>query len=423
MTTTNKKHVSKYQDKHHKKFPKGTKGVWVNEKSDGKYQLTNEEISLPAAVIKQSAIDNNQQWMQHFANHHNVKLSPHGKTTMSPALFEQQLDAGAWGITIASAPHAEVAVEAGARNIMIANQLVGKANMAMVANLLDAHDVTIYSCVDSLANAQQLNDFFHAHNQTLHVLIEFGVEGGRCGCRTEAEVHALAEFIAQCPALCLAGIEVYEGVIHGDNAEQDIRDFLATTVKLAETLKENTLIADTPIVTGAGSAWYDVVAESFAACQHLTPIIRPGCYLIHDTGIYQDAQNNVMKRANTNQGYACELGGDLQSALEVWAYVLSRPEPNKAVIGLGKRDVAFDAGLPIVEHVYRNGEKRAIEGLAATAVMDQHMFMTVEEGCDLQVGDIIGFSTSHPCLTFDKWKYVCVADEDYIVERVIETCF
>ncbi|MGR5062369.1 amino acid deaminase [Photobacterium sp. DNB22_13_2] len=424
MTQANKKHVSKYQDSHHKKFPVGTKGIWVDEKTEGKYSLINEEISLPAAVIKQQSIDNNLNWMQQFADHHNVKLSPHGKTTMTPAFFEQQIEAGAWGLTVATAPHAEVAASAGAKHIMMANQLVGKANMAMIKRLLTQHEATFYCCVDSEDNAKQLSDFFAGSKVKIHVLIEFGVEGGRCGCRTPEQVVSLAQHIDSLEGITLAGIEVYEGVIHGDNAEQAIREFLATTVHTVEQLKESGLIQlERPIVTGAGSAWYDVVAESFTSCQHLLAVIRPGCYLIHDTGIYQDAQHNVMTRAQVNQGYACDLGGDLESALEVWAYVISRPEPSKAVIGLGKRDVAFDAGLPIPERGYRAGDSIEVNGLEATAIMDQHTFVTVPEGRDLRVGDVIAFSTSHPCLTFDKWKHICIADEDHQVSSVVETCF
>lgn len=80
----------------------GTKGVWAQENPQGIYSLINEEISLPTAVIKQSALSNNLNWMQKFADHHQVKLSPHGKTTMTVDFFTEQLNAGAWGITIAT---------------------------------------------------------------------------------------------------------------------------------------------------------------------------------------------------------------------------------------------------------------------------------------------------------------------------------
>lgn len=387
------------------------------------YSLIDEEISLPAAVIKRSALKSNIDWMQSFANHHQVKLSPHGKTTMTPAFFSKQLEAGAWGITVATPAQAEVAALAGAKNIIMANQLIGKANMAIVAQLIRDYDVEFYCCVDSLINLDALDEYFANETKPLNVFIEFGVPGGRCGVRSAEELMELADSTLGMAGIKLAGIEVYEGVIGGDNAEEKIRAFLAHSLELVQKLKCVGLIEGQPIVSGAGSAWYDVVAESFANLTHTLAIIRPGCYAIHDTGIYLEAQSKVMQRAQANQGYACELGGDLNSSLEVWAYVISRPEEDKVIIGLGKRDVAFDAGLPIPEHAYRNGEAISVEGLTSIDVMDQHTFMKVDPSSDIQVGDMIAFSTSHPCLTFDKWRYVAICNDEYQVEEWVETRF
>ncbi|MEG3691596.1 amino acid deaminase [Vibrio coralliirubri] len=417
------KDVIKYQKDSLVLTEKGQKGRAVSQSENGIYRLVDEDISLPVAIIKQSALTNNLNWMQSFADHHQVKLSPHGKTSMTPAFFRQQLENGAWGITVATPAQAEVAAMAGAKKIIMANQLVGKTNMAIVEQLISEFDVDFYCCVDSSVNVQQLNQYFANTKQTLKVLIEFGVPGGRCGCRSPQEVLELAQTIQDTPALSLAGIEVYEGVIHGDNAEQDIRTFLKQALTSVESLASDGLIAGQPIITGAGSAWYDVVAECLANLTDYLAIIRPGCYAIHDTGIYLDAQSKVLQRAQVNQGYACELGGDLESALEVWAYVISRPEPTKLVVGLGKRDVAFDAGLPIAERGYRSGQAISVKGLTATAVMDQHTFVETDGSSEIEVGDMIAFSTSHPCLTFDKWRYIAISDDDHQVTNWVETCF
>ncbi|MEZ9205891.1 amino acid deaminase [Vibrio splendidus] len=417
------KDVIKYQKDSFVLTEKGQKGRAVSQSENGIYRLVDEDISLPVAIIKQSALTNNLNWMQSFADHHQVKLSPHGKTSMTPAFFRQQLENGAWGITVATPAQAEVAAMAGAKRIIMANQLVGKTNMAIVEQLISEFDIDFYCCVDSSVNVQQLNQYFSNTKQTLKVLIEFGVPGGRCGCRSPQEVLELAQTIQDTPALSLAGIEVYEGVIHGDNAEQDIRTFLKQALTSVESLASDGLITGQPIITGAGSAWYDVVAECLANLTDYLAIIRPGCYAIHDTGIYLDAQSKVLQRAQVNQGYACELGGDLESALEVWAYVISRPEPTKLVVGLGKRDVAFDAGLPIAERGYRNGEAISVKGLTATAVMDQHTFVETDGSSEIEVGDMIAFSTSHPCLTFDKWRYIAISDDDHQVTNWVETCF
>ncbi|MEZ8721808.1 amino acid deaminase [Vibrio pomeroyi] len=417
------KDVIKYQKDSFILTEKGQKGRAISQSENGIYRLIDEDISLPVAIIKQSALTNNLNWMQLFADHHQVKLSPHGKTSMTPDFFRQQLENGAWGITVATPAQAEIAAMAGAKRIIMANQLVGKTNMAIIEQLISEFDVDFYCCVDSSVNVQQLNQYFSNKKQTLKVLIEFGVPGGRCGCRSPQEVLELAQTIQDMPALSLAGIEVYEGVIHGDNAEQDIRTFLNQALTSVESLASDGLIKGQPIITGAGSAWYDVVTECLANLTDYLAIIRPGCYAIHDTGIYLDAQSKVLQRAQANQGYACELGGDLESALEVWAYVISRPEPTKLVIGLGKRDVAFDAGLPIAERGYRNGEAISVKGLTATAVMDQHTFVETDGSAEIEVGDMIAFSTSHPCLTFDKWRYIAISDDDHQVSHWVETCF
>ncbi|MEZ8435112.1 amino acid deaminase [Vibrio splendidus] len=417
------KDVIKYQKDSFVLTEKGQKGRAISQSESGIYRLVDEDISLPVAIIKQSALTNNLNWMQSFADHHQVKLSPHSKTSMTPAFFRQQLENGAWGITVATPAQAEVAAMAGAKRIIMANQLVGKTNMAIVEQLISEFDIDFYCCVDSSVNVQQLNQYFSNTKQTLKVLIEFGVPGGRCGCRSPQEVLELAQTIQDTPTLSLAGIEVYEGVIHGDNAEQDIRTFLNQALTSVESLASDGLITGQPIITGAGSAWYDVVAECLANLTDYLAIIRPGCYAIHDTGIYLDAQSKVLQRAQVNQGYACELGGDLESALEVWAYVISRPEPTKLVVGLGKRDVAFDAGLPIAERGYRNGETISVKGLTSTAVMDQHTFVETDGSSEIEVGDMIAFSTSHPCLTFDKWRYIAISDDEHQVTKWVETCF
>jgi D-serine dehydratase len=70
------------------------------------WNLLREDISLPAAVLYQDRVMHNLQWMQQFIEEYGLKLAPHGKTTMTPRLFDLQLQGGAWGITLATAHHA-----------------------------------------------------------------------------------------------------------------------------------------------------------------------------------------------------------------------------------------------------------------------------------------------------------------------------
>jgi len=385
--------------------------------------ILNEDICLPAAVIKKGALENNIEWMQRYADTRGVSLAPHGKTTMTPWIFQQQQQAGAWAIGVGSAWQASIAMVSGIKRVLMVNQLVGKANMQLVSQLKTQYpDVDYLCCVDSLANAKTLSAFFSANNQRLDILIELGVPGGRCGCRTTEQAQALAEEISTLSGLRLRGLELYEGVLHGENPQPKVETLLRDAAALACQLEQ--YVDGEFILTGAGSVWYDVVCNVWLTAQkpaNCRIVIRPGCYITHDAGIYQQAQDELMARDKV----ACDLGGDLVSALELVAMVQSVPESDRAIVNFGKRDSAFDAGLPQPAAHYRAGKSRELVAntIETTGIMDQHAMLKLKPGADVQVGDILVFSTSHPCLTFDKWKALLLVDEQYNVLETLETAF
>lgn len=397
------------------------KGYCLTDKAS----LLAEQVCLPAAVLSKHALENNQKWMQSFADKQNVLLAPHGKTSMAPALYQFQIDSGCWAISLATSQQVFAAYLAGIRRIILANQLVGKANIQAIAQLVSKGDLTLYCFVDSISNAEQLNAEFAEHQCHLNVLVEIGVESGRCGTRSPQQATALAEKIKQLEHLKLAGIGFYEGVIRDDPEGKLIREFVDNTAQLALRWQQQDRFDTTsPIVTGAGSAWYDIVASGLDRLKNtdFKLVLRPGCYLIHDTGIYQQAQNQVNERSSV----ACDITGDLTSSLQVWAYVQSVPEPGLAVVGIGKRDVAFDAGLPTPELIVQCPSQQPSTVSAdckLVNIMDQHAMMSCPADMDIKAGDMVVFSTSHPCLTMDKWRYVGLIDEQYQVQGHIKTYF
>lgn len=383
--------------------------------------LLAEEVCLPAALLKKTALENNIAWMQRYADARGVSLAPHGKTTMTPWIFQAQQRAGAWGIGVGSAWQASAAMASGVERVLMVNQLVGRANMQAVSRL-KAHYRTaeFICCIDSLANARALSTFFNERRQTLDVLIELGVAGGRCGCRSVEDALALAQAAAELPGLRLRGLELYEGVLHGDDPQPQVEALLRQAADLACRMEH--LVEGEFVLTGAGTVWYDVVcniwltAKKPARCRI---VIRPGCYITHDRGIYDIAQKALVAR----DPIACDLGGDLTSALELMAMVQSVPEADRAVVNFGKRDCAFDAGLPQPVARYRNGAQLSAEGIESVGIMDQHCMLRLAPGSDVQVGDILVFGTSHPCLTFDKWKTLLLVDEQYNVLEELDTLF
>lgn len=385
--------------------------------------LLSEEVCLPAALVKKTALENNIAWMQRYADTRGVSLAPHGKTTMTPWIFQAQQRAGAWGIGVGSAWQASAAMASGIERVLMVNQLVGQANMQVVSQL-KAHyrAVDFLCCVDSLANARTLSAFFSARQQTLDVLIELGVPGGRCGCRSVDAALALAQEVATLPGLTLRGLELYEGVLHGDDPQPQVEALLRQAAGLACQMAP--LVEGEFILTGAGTVWYDVVCNVWLAAQkpdRCRVVIRPGCYITHDMGIYEIARQELIAR----DPIACDLGGDLTSALELMAMVQSVPEADRAVVNFGKRDCAFDAGLPQPVAHYRHGKALPLQAdeIVSVGIMDQHCMLRLAPGCDVQVGDIVVFGTSHPCLTFDKWKTLLLVDDEYNVLEELDTLF
>jgi D-serine dehydratase len=388
------------------------------------WNLLREDLSLPTAVLYEDRLLHNLHWMQQFIAEYGVRLAPHGKTTMAPRLFDLQLQAGAWGITVATAQQARVAYEHGVRRVLMANQLIGKQNMAIVAHMLRDADFEFYCLVDSAEQIDQLAPYFSNCGLRLRVLIELGVAGGRAGVRGEQQLQSVLAALARAGrSIALSGVEIYEGVLED---ETSIRDFLQHAVSVTERLVANDLFQRSPfLLSGAGSAWYDVVAEVFAAAKFndaVEIVLRPGCYLTHDIGAYRDAQTRIL----AHNPIARKMQSGLLPALHVWAYVQSVPESKKAIVGMGKRDAAFDSGLPVPALHFRPGDaapKPAPANWAVTKMMDQHAYLRIAPEDNLRVGDMIGFDIAHPCLTFDKWRTLPVLNAGFDVIDVIQTFF
>ncbi len=387
------------------------------------WNLLLEDVSLPAAVLYRDKLQHNAEWMQEFVQAYGLNLAPHGKTTMAPWLFDLQLRTGAWGITLATAQQTRVAYTHGVRRVLMANQLVGKANMAIISDLVKDEEFEYFCLVDSAAQVEQLEAFFSACDQRIQVLIEVGIAGGRCGVRNQQQLEALLDALSRSKHILLCGIEVYEGVLKD---EATIRSFLESAVLLMQEMqRQNRFARQPPLLSGAGSAWYDIVAEVFSGAGRLSPvevILRPGCYLTHDVGIYQEAQAQIQQRNPVAQ----KMRAGLVPALHVWAYIQSVPEDGLAIVALGKRDVAFDAGLPVPKLHFRPGDRGPNPAPAhwrLTKMMDQHAYLAIGGQEEVRAGDMVAFDISHPCLTFDKWRYLLLLDADYSVTGIVETYF
>lgn len=417
-------------------LPPGTKGLpldnsirCVGDIAGRGLNLLRGDLSMPVAVLKHSALENNLREMQAYIERAGVKLAPHAKTTMCPQLFTRQLNQGAWGLTVATMTQFKLCHELGVSNLILANQLVGKAEIAALASMwVQAPYRAYYVLVDSIEGARAISDGFGkaAGAPPARLLIELGMPNSRCGVRSFEDAVALARAIQGLPYVELHGVEGYEGLIGSDQADRDaaaVLSFLRTITRLCDALCTERLFAapNQIIVSAGGSAYYDLVAHVLSSkTPGIVPILRSGCYVTHDIGAYRRALTHIQRRAI--EGPAPRL----IPALEIWSRVISRPQPNQAIVLMGKRDVSFDIDMPVAHWWFREGRHdapEAIEGLIVEKLNDQHAWLSVPGNTQLAVGDLLGFHISHPCTTFDKWSLLMEVDDHYTVLGGLRTFF
>jgi D-serine deaminase-like pyridoxal phosphate-dependent protein len=190
-------------------------------------------------------------------------------------------------------------------------------------------------------------------------------------------------------------VEAWEGGLGHDREPET----LARVDAFLDSAQEFADRIEAPIITAGGSAYFDRVAERLRG----RVILRSGCYLTHDHGLY--ARVSPLP--------------ELRPALRLWGEVLSVPERGLAIAGFGKRDAPYDIELPVPLRVV---DRELPDGLRVDALNDQHAFLRFDGG-ELAVGDLVVFGISHPCTAFDKWSLLPLVDDEDRVIGAIKTLF
>jgi D-serine deaminase-like pyridoxal phosphate-dependent protein len=383
-------------------------------------------FSMPLLVLRESALRQNVQEMAGYCAAAGADLAPHGKTTMAPQLFARQLAAGAWAVTAATAGHMQVYCAFGIRRILLANELTDRAGIAwLAARLADDPGFECYVYADSLDGVRLLDEGLRAGRagRPLPVLVELGYPDGRTGCRTTGQAVAVAEAVSAAGSLRLAGAAGYEGGLghdYGQATLDAVTAFCRELRGLGEQIRPLAGGSADFILSAGGSAFFDVVAAELAAAgPGYRVVLRSGAYIAHDHGLYAGIAPGAPLDSGHHRSHPA-----LTPALELWAQVLSRPEPGLAVLCAGRRDVSFDQGLPVPLRIRRRGgQQAAAAGMRVTRLDDQHAYLSVPDDAGLGPGDLVCLGISHPCTTFDKWRVIPVVDDKYQVVDAVHTFF
>jgi D-serine deaminase-like pyridoxal phosphate-dependent protein len=373
-------------------------------------------FSTPLLTLDEDALEQNLARMAAWCAERGVGLAPHGKTTMAPVLWDRQLRAGAWGITVANPAQLRVALRFGVPRVHVANALVDPAALAELTGALAANpELTVHSWVDSTDTVAAMDAALAPVHpaRPLTVLVELGAPGGRTGARDLATARAVADAVVASRYLVLGGVSGYEGALAHDRSAEGLAAVRRYLGELAQLHRELAAAGAYPpgeaVVTAGGSAYFDEVTDVLAplAGPDTLVLLRSGAYLIHDDGFYRGI--SPLAPSNSGAGPSNDAAGPLRSAMHAWVRVVSRPEPGLALLDAGKRDVPYDEGLPEPQLAadQLGAPARPLAG-EISAVNDQHAFLRLDPATELRVGQVVRLGLSHPCTAFDKWRWIPV---------------
>ena len=336
-----------------------------------------EDLDTPSLVLDLAAFERNVSKMAGFMAQRGANLRPHVKTHKCSEIAKRQIQAGARGLTCAKLGEAEAMADAGIRDLLIANQIVGKVKIQRLVELARRSDVIV--AVEAPPNAQEIADAASAAGLQINAIIEVEVGMGRCGAVPGEEAFALARAMLKMDGIRFRGVMGYEGhaVLVPDFEEKTriARESAAALVGVAEDLRANGIPCE--IVSAGGTGTYMITSHVPGITE-----IQAGSYVVMDTTY----------RA---------VVPDFENALSILSTVISRRGDERIITDMGKKAATEEFGLP---------ELRDVPTARLAALSEEHGKLEVlDPACPLEPGDKVQFTPSHCCTTINLHdEYFCV---------------
>ncbi|MDQ6905386.1 MAG: DSD1 family PLP-dependent enzyme [Chloroflexota bacterium] len=333
--------------------------------------MATTAIDTPALVIDCDAMEHNLRTMAEFFRDKPASLRPHAKTHKSPTIAHKQIALGAVGITCAKLGEAEVMTEAGIKDILVANQIIGPTKIARLIGLLHHTRVTV--AVDDPENMRDLARAAAAQGVELDVLVEVNTGMNRCGVEPGEAAVQLARIASDLPGIRFRGIQAYEG--HLVNIKDDDERAGRVAAAMAPIIETRRAIeaAGIPvgIVSGGGTGTFAHTGTTAGFDE-----VQAGSYVFMDS---------------TYVGVG-GIGERFRPALTVLATVISRPLPERVILDIGRKTLGTDHGTPTL--------KGYSEGITFKGFSEEHTTMIVEGPARaLRPGDTVEVIPGHVCTT------------------------
>lgn len=342
------------------------------------------DLDTPALCLNAPLLEANIARMADYVADRPVSLRPHAKTHKSPTIAWMQIQAGALGITCAKLGEAEVMAQAGIRDLLIANQIIGPRKIARLVNLAGYTEVMV--AVEDIGNARDISKAAVEKGIALRVIIEVDIGMGRCGTAPGQPTLELAKQLLELPGLRFEGIMGYEGHAVMITPYEDRVE--ATTSAVSQLIATRDLLIGNDIavgiVSGAGTGTHEITANIEGMTE-----LQVGSYATMDAR-YRS------------------VGIDFEHALTVVARVISTTRPGRVVIDAGMKTLAPEFGMPLLVRP---------EGWSMIKLSEEHGFLECDGGEQLHPGDPVEIVPGHGCTTINLHDAYHVTRDD-VVEAI-----
>jgi D-serine deaminase-like pyridoxal phosphate-dependent protein len=357
-------------------------GVAPWSETDARIGRPITDLDTPTLLLDRAASDRNLARMAAYFRDRPARLRPHFKNHKCVTLAKRQLAAGAVGMTCAKLAEAEILVEHGVTNVLIANQVVGPAKTARLAQL--AMRAQIGAAVDHIDQARAISRAATSVGSIVRLFIEVDIGMGRCGVAPGAPALDLARRLTDLPGVQFAGLQAYEG--HLVNVLDRVERTTRAQAAMQQAVDTRRMIeaAGIPVgcISGCSSATYDSTGALPGVDE-----VQAGTYATMDRQYHR-------------------LAPEFDIALSVLVRVISRPGADKAVLDLGVKGAGGEFGVP------------AIRDFPEVEVP----FFLAEEHCvvlkspDWGIGQLLHLIPSHACTTCNLHREMVVHENGLVVD-------
>jgi len=414
------------------------KNIKLKNIKKAKLNIIKENVQFPILTLDKNKLENNINILKSFAKRNSLNLAPHCKTFMSPQIINEYFR-NDWGVTISNNQQLSSIVKLNLKNIIYGNLIINRENLIQYLKICKKYKniSNIYYCIDSSYGLKLLMNLIETTNykNDIKILIELGFKNGRCGIRDfDSFKKILKIYNRKISNITISGLFFYEGAI-ASNDKRVISNKIENIIKLTklcheELIRENLYKNKNNIITAGGSVYFDLVTKyyhKYSFTNNPKLIIRPGSFIAYGHGYYEKKIDDIKKRKIIKKYISSKENIFLPSLL-IWSHVISINDDGKAIINFGKRDVSFDLGNPIPISIYRKNNffkkiKNDKNLINVYKLNDQHAFLKYHKSLNLKIGDLISFGVSHPCITFDKWKYFYMINSKTEIINIYKTFF